>query len=50
MTREATQYLSPIVLAERLGVTVEVLEEWRSWKLGPPWMKVDGRLVYRRAP
>ena len=44
--REPPQYLSPAVLAERLGVTVETLKEWHSRKLGPPWMKVDGLIVY----
>ena len=35
---------------ELTGISVETLNQWRSQRKGPPYLKIEGKLVrYRRA-
>jgi integrase len=43
------EYMTPVEVAERLRISVKTLANWRSSSLGPPWLKVGGRVVYPRA-
>jgi len=37
-------------VSELTGISVETLNQWRSLRKGPPFLKIEGRLVrYRRA-
>ena len=37
-------------VSELTGISVETLNQWRSQRKGPPYLKVEGKLVrYRRA-
>ena len=44
----STQLLAPTELIERWrgSVTASTLTTWRSRKLGPPYVKVGGRVLY----
>ena len=36
-------------VSELTGISVETLNQWRSQRKGPPYLKVEGKLVrYRR--
>ncbi len=41
--------LSPKQAAEFLGVSLDTLAQWRSQRRGPPYVKLEGRLVRYRA-
>lgn len=45
----ATRHLMQTDLAGRWRVSERTLERWRWRKLGPPYLKVGGRVVYRLA-
>ena len=34
-------------LARHWRVTTRTLERWRACNLGPAWMKLEGRILYR---
>ena len=37
-------------VSELTGISVETLNQWRSQRKGPPYLKIEGKLVrYRRA-
>ncbi len=37
-------------VSEVTGISVETLNQWRSQRKGPPYLKLEGKLVrYRRA-
>jgi len=42
------ELLSPLDTAKFLGVSVETLAQWRSQRRGPPYVKVENRLVRYR--
>jgi len=45
-----TEYLSPKQLAAYLGLSVDVLNDWRRLRRGPPFVQSSSRFVrYRRA-
>ena len=45
-----TKLLTPRESAELLGVPEGTLAQWRSQRRGPPYIKLEGRLVrYRRS-
>lgn len=39
-------YLTPQEVANRLGVTVSAVGQWRRRRQGPPWTKVVGSVRY----
>jgi len=39
-----TRLLPPKAVRDRTGLAVQTLANWRSLRVGPPWVKV-GRLV-----
>ena len=39
--------LSPVEVAEYLGLSVETLAQWRSKKRGLPYLKLGSRVAYR---
>lgn len=39
--------LTPVDVAERLGVAVGTLANWRSQGRGPKWLSVEGAIRYR---
>lgn len=41
--------LSTREAAEFLGVAVVTMEVWRSTKKGPPYVRAEGRIIYRLA-
>jgi hypothetical protein len=43
-----TRHLNQIDLARRWRVSERTLERWRWLKQGPPYLKIGGRVVYRR--
>jgi hypothetical protein len=38
--------LPPPVVAQRLNVAVQTLARWRSERVGPPFLRVGGRIAY----
>lgn len=50
MSSASSKLLTPGELAELLGVSEETLAQWRSQRRGPPYVKVEGRLVRYRLP
>ena len=40
-------YLTQIELAERWKLSTRTLERWRSLKIGPPYVRIGGRIRYR---
>ena len=45
-----TEYLNPKQLAAYLGLSVDVLNDWRRERRGPPFVQSSSRFVrYRRA-
>ena len=45
---DKARLLTPAQTAEFLGVTLHTLAEWRSQRRGPPYVKLEGRLVRYR--
>lgn len=45
----AEQFLSPQALAVELDLHVNTLVRWRASRVGPPWIRVGGRVRYRPA-
>lgn len=43
---EATRYLVQRELAARWRLSERTLERWRWRKIGPPYIKLGGRIVY----
>lgn len=43
----ATETLTTEQLAERWGISPQTLENWRSAKRGPDYVKMGGVIVYR---
>ena len=43
----ATRHLRQRQLAERWGLSVRTLERWRTQRVGPPFLKLGGRIVYQ---
>lgn len=41
------QYLRAGHLAQRWSMSVRILERWRWERCGPPYMKINGRILYR---
>jgi len=35
------------LVADRIGCTVRTLENWRQRRVGPAWVKVGHRIMYR---
>lgn len=48
MSVEQAKHLTPIELAERLGVTARTLTNWRSNNTGPKYFKPTGNVVRYR--
>lgn len=46
---ELTRHLGQKDLARRWGVSIRTVERWRRLGLGPPFLKLNGRVVYRLA-
>jgi hypothetical protein len=42
-----TKHLNQIDLARRWRVSERTLERWRWLKMGPPYLKIGGRVVYQ---
>jgi hypothetical protein len=43
----ATKHLNQIELAQRWRISARTLERWRWLGLGPRYLKIGGRVVYR---
>ena len=43
----AVRHLHQIELADRWHVSPRTLERWRCFGGGPPYLKVNGRILYR---
>lgn len=43
----STKHLNQSQLAERWGVSEATLERWRSEGIGPVFMKLQGKVLYR---
>ena len=43
----AVRHLRQRQLAERWGLSVRTLERWRTQRVGPPFLKLGGRIVYQ---
>lgn len=41
------EYLRPKQVAELLGLGEPTLRNYRSWRKGPPFIKVGNRVLYR---
>jgi len=35
------------LVADRIGCTIRTLENWRQRRVGPAWVKVGNRVMYR---
>lgn len=44
---ERTDCLSEKLLARRWGLSHRTLERWRHDEIGPAYLKIGGRIVYR---
>ena len=44
---DQAEHLSEKLLARRWGLSHRTLERWRHDELGPAYLKVGGRIVYR---
>lgn len=42
-----TRHLNQIDLARRWNISHRTLERWRWKRIGPPFIKLGGRIVYR---
>ena len=42
-----TEHLSRQTLAERWGIHVGTLDQWRTKGIGPVFLKLNGRILYR---
>ncbi|CAI8820268.1 helix-turn-helix transcriptional regulator [Methylococcus capsulatus] len=42
------KHLNPPALAERWGVSLATLDRWRSEGIGPVYLKLQGRVLYRQ--
>jgi excisionase family DNA binding protein len=50
MSREDKALLVPVEVAKYLNVSLSTLNHWRSERRGPPYVRVEGRLIrYRLA-
>lgn len=45
--REQTRHLNQTFLARRWNVSPRTLERWRWLGIGPRYLKIGGRVVYR---
>ncbi|MEW5769558.1 MAG: helix-turn-helix domain-containing protein [Pseudomonadota bacterium] len=43
----STKHLNQRQLAERWGISEASLERWRSEGIGPVYLKIQGRVLYR---
>jgi hypothetical protein len=43
----STKCLNQVELASRWNISPRTLERWRWLKLGPPYLKLGGRVAYR---
>jgi hypothetical protein len=43
----AVRHLNQIELADRWHVSPRTLERWRCFGGGPPFLKINGRILYR---
>lgn len=41
------KHLHQVHLADRWNLSPRTLERWRWEKIGPPYLKIGGRVVYR---
>jgi hypothetical protein len=42
-----TRHLNQEQLSRRWSISPRTLERWRWLKMGPPYLKIGGRVVYR---
>lgn len=42
-----TKHLKAEMLAERWGMTIKTLDRWRWQGIGPKFLKIGGRVLYR---
>jgi hypothetical protein len=47
MKTEPVQHLTQAELARRWRMSERTLEAWRPLNMGPPYLKIVGRVVYR---
>jgi excisionase family DNA binding protein len=47
MAQQNAALLTPNRLADRLGISPRTLQDWRSRKVGPPWIRVGRVIRYR---
>ena len=40
--------LTPAELARRWRLSVRTLERWRAARVGPAWLRINGRILYPR--
>lgn len=45
--RSTVKHLNQANLAERWNVSQRTLERWRTLRIGPTYLKLNGRVVYR---
>jgi predicted DNA-binding transcriptional regulator AlpA len=41
------KYLTPEQVAEKLGISEGTLANWRAKDMGPRWIKVSGKVMYK---
>jgi hypothetical protein len=47
MTKKTSKYMTPAEVAKKLGMTEGTLANWRSKDMGPRWITVAGKIVYK---
>ena len=49
MTGSTPRHLTQADLADRWRISLRTLERWRAQGKGPGWLKLCGRVLYRKA-
>jgi hypothetical protein len=47
MSTSDLRHLNQVQLSRRWSLSPRTLERWRWLKLGPPYLKIGGRVIYR---
>lgn len=48
-SKDGLVLLTPVELAGRWRMSARTLERWRTDRIGPPWLRLNCRVLYRRA-
>lgn len=47
MTKKTPMYLTPEQVAKKLGMSEGTLSNWRSKDMGPRWVRIGGKVMYK---